>query len=99
MIVISAVFKVQEGKRDRAIDVMQEMANATLKEQGCNDYTFYADLKDPLRFFLFEEWDDQASLDAHFKTEHMAIFRKHLPDLTAHQTQVTRYVVSESGPL
>ena len=52
-----------------------------------------------LFFFLFEEWDGQIYLDAHFKTEHMAEFRKQLPDFTAAPPQVTRYVVSESGPL
>ncbi len=99
MIVIRAVFKVQEGKRAEAINVMQTMSRATLKEKGCNDYTFYADLDDQHKFFLFEEWDDQDCLNAHFKTEHMAEFRKQLPNLSAAPAQITRYVVSESGPL
>ena len=70
-----------------------------MQEEGCKDYTFYADLGDPHKFFLFEEWDGQIYLDAHFKTGHMAEFRKQLPDFTAAPPQVTRYVVSESGPL
>lgn len=99
MIVIAAVFRVKEDKRNEALEAMSEMAAATLKEKGCNDYTFYADLKDTSKFFLFEEWDDQDCLDAHFKTAHMAEFRKKMPDIASEPTVVTRYVVSESGPL
>lgn len=99
MIVIGAVFIVKEDKRDTAIAAMSTMAAATLEEQGCNDYTFYADLKNPNKFFLFEEWDDQDCLNAHFQTPHMAEFRKITPDVLAEPTKLTRYVVSESGPL
>ncbi len=99
MIVIAATFNIKEGKRQEAISTMQTMAKATMQEDGCNDYTFYADLENKNKFFLFEEWVNQEALSAHFEMPHMTIFRAAMSDIAASKTEVIRYLVSESGPL
>lgn len=99
MIVIAATFNIKDGKRQEAITAMQTMAKATMQENGCNDYTFYADLENENKFFLFEEWVNQEALSAHFEMPHMATFRAAMSEIAASKTEVIRYLVSESGPL
>ena len=47
-----------------------ELIDRTREEKGNISYTLYADSEHPGEHVLIEEWEDQASLDAHFKTPH-----------------------------
>ena len=40
----------------------------------------FADLGDSTRLRIFERWEDEAALKAHFKTPHMAEFQKVLAE-------------------
>lgn len=47
-----------------------ELIEKTRQENGNISYTLYADVWHPGEHVLIEEWENQASLDAHFETEH-----------------------------
>ena len=98
MILIAGTVRIQEDKRAAASEAALNMAQATHREPGCLAYTFSADLADAALFHVFEAWTDQAALDAHFQTAHMAEFNRQLPGLVAAAPQLQRYVVSEAGP-
>lgn len=51
------------------------MAAASCAEDGCITYSFNSDLSTPNLVRIVEVWRDQAALDAHFRTHHMAAFR------------------------
>ena len=99
MIVISGVIEVSEASVDDAVAAAATMAVATREEDGCLAYAFYQDVENPCRFRVFEEWRDDAALARHFEAPHMAAFRKVLGGLEITRREITRYVVSESGPL
>lgn len=44
---------------------------------------------------IFEEWETQEALDAHFQTEHMATFRQALPAVVTGSFTLKHYVVSK----
>jgi len=48
---------------------------------------------------LFERWDDQAALDAHFVSEHMAEFQRAMAGITVTGTDIQKYTISEVGPV
>ena len=48
---------------------------------------------------LFEEWQDQAALDVHFATAHMATFQDALGKIGVRSMSVSKYEVSSKGPL
>jgi quinol monooxygenase YgiN len=48
---------------------------ATRAEEGCILYTFAEDVQEPGLLRVFEIWRDQAALDFHFATPHMAEWR------------------------
>ena len=75
MIIISGALKMAEGDIDRLHAAGLAMIEATHKEEGCIAYTFSRDITDPDTLVIFEIWQDDAALAAHFQTPHMAAFQ------------------------
>jgi quinol monooxygenase YgiN len=99
MIVIAGHVLLDPTQRDPAIEAAREMMVETRKENGCISYTFSADLDEPGRFQIFEEWEDDGALAAHFKAPHMAQFQKTVGGLGVREMKVQRYEVSKVGPI
>ncbi len=99
MIVIAGHIRLDPSRRDDAVAAALEVMRETAKEPGCISYTFSADLGDPGRFRIFEEWDSQEALDAHFRTPHMARFQKAVGGLGVQEMAIQKYQVSSVGPL
>jgi len=95
MIVIAVSYKAKPGKRDEALKAARTCAATTRREAGNIDYSFYAGIDDPDSFFLFEQWDNQAALDTHLKSQHLAAFRAALADLTARPSVIRMFEASE----
>ena len=51
-----------------------KMIAETNREDGCLHYTFAEDVADPGLVLISERWRDQAAIDAHSKSAHMAEF-------------------------
>jgi quinol monooxygenase YgiN len=99
MIVIAGHVALDPAKREPAIAAAREMMEETRKEQGCISYTFSADLDEPGRFRIFEEWEDDEALRAHFTSPHLARFQQAVGGLGVREMAVQRYEVSKVGPL
>jgi quinol monooxygenase YgiN len=48
---------------------------------------------------LFELWDDQEALDAHFASDHMAQFQLSMKDVPMAGADIQKYTISEVGPV
>jgi quinol monooxygenase YgiN len=74
-----------------------EMVGLTRAEPGCLGYDLYQSLDDPALMFLYENWTDQAALDAHMNTSHFyRIVRGEIdPRLNAPWTAHTMTMISE----
>ena len=70
MLVIAGHVCIDPEKRSEASAAASEVMIATREERGCISYTFSADLGDASLFNVFEEWESQEALDAHFQTPH-----------------------------
>lgn len=99
MIVVSGTIDLDPANRDAAVALTDTLVAATLQEEGCISYGFWLDPHHDGRFRVFEEWKDQAALDAHFAEPHMAVFMEGLGSLGVTGTAINRYVVSESSKL
>ena len=95
MIVISGCFRFAAENRAAALAAALAMAAETRREDGCITYGFFADVEDENTFRIFEEWESQAHLDAHFQTAHIANFRETVAALAPMERAVSRYVVAE----
>lgn len=99
MIVIIGTIPCNADKRDEAVAAATAMQLATLEEPGCNVYQFSFAIDNPSIVCIAEEWADQAALDAHFASPHMAAFGAQMGDFVTGAGTFTKYVVSSSGPL
>jgi quinol monooxygenase YgiN len=102
MLIIQGDFTVKADRRDEAIQAMIDVAQATQQEAGCIRYNFYADLENPTRFIVYEEWESQAHLDTHLSQDsppaHMVRFRQQMADMRD-SASVRKHQVSESSKL
>lgn len=99
MIIIAGRIRIQPEDRAPAIEAMSAMMAETVKEDGCVSYNFSADLNDDGLFHLFEEWESQEHLDAHFVAPHMATFQTAIASLGDREMDISRYVATEKAPL
>ena len=75
------------------------MVRASRAEDGCIDYAFASDLADPDTLILFERWRDQAALDAHGKSDHMAAFQEFMGANPPEASDLRIYDTDEGQPL
>jgi quinol monooxygenase YgiN len=99
MLIIAGSLTTKDGGRDLFLDTVKTMVVATLQEPGCREYAFSPDPDDPNRILLFELWDDQEALDAHFASDHMAQFQLAIKDVPMVGADVQKYTISEVGPV
>ena len=93
MIIVHGRIPVKPDCREEALRLAREMTEATQAERGCISYDFYVGLSDPNTLMLFQEWEDMDSLMEHFRTPHMDVFLRALPELLSGQITTRRYAV------
>ncbi|CAN5687003.1 hypothetical protein BH23PLA1_BH23PLA1_37170 [soil metagenome] len=74
MICVAVTYVVKAGQENEAIGLFRELTLATRAEPGCRMYQVHRSTSDPRRFFIYEQYDDQAALDAHRATPHFDRF-------------------------
>ncbi len=99
MIVLDVKFILKEECFDEAVAAMKAVAVDTLKENGCAEYRFTLPMNAGDPIVLFEEWESQDALNAHFETSHLAAFRAKMEQVLSVPPIIRRYVVSEAGAL
>lgn len=93
MIVVAGELEIEEADIPKALEAARAVAPEVRREPGCRAYAFYRDVEAPGRFHVFEEWDDDAALKAHFETEHMKRFRAALGEVRVTRRDIRRYAV------
>jgi quinol monooxygenase YgiN len=78
---------------------MQAMLAASRAEDGCLAYSYGEDVAEPGLIRVFEAWRDQACLDAHVQTPHMAAWRAAWPRFGVFDRRLTAYEVVAERPL
>ena len=99
MLVIAGHVRIDPAKSAEARSAANEVMAATRDEAGCISYTFSADLQDEAVFHIFEEWESEEALGAHFQTPHMATFQGKFGALGVSETRLQKYEVASVAPL
>lgn len=94
MLVVIATLTGKPDRRDEIEAALTTAAAASRTEEGCLSYSFCRDLEDADRYVSVEIWADQAALDAHFTTPHLAELLGKAPDLLAGAPDVKTYETS-----
>ena len=78
---------------------MERMLAASRAEEGCLAYSYAEDVAEPGLIRVFEIWRDQAAIDAHFATAHMAVWRAAWPEFGVSDRRLTLYETAAERPL
>ncbi len=95
MLIVTGLIHVGEGACGDFIKHATEMARATQEESGCYTYNFYRAIDDSTCFRIYEEWEDEAALAAHFETEHMARYRGLVDTLDIKSMSIVKFEAGE----
>jgi len=74
---------------------MKQMADASRAEDGCVEYGYAEDIFDPGLIHVKELWTNQAALDRHFASDHIAEWRAEWPRLGIRDRDLCIYDVGE----
>ena len=98
-LIIAGTVRVPPENLERFKPHMQAMLTASRAEDGCQEYSYAVDVAEPGLVRIFEAWRDQAALDAHFLTAHMATWRSHWPEFGVSDRRLFAYETASERPL
>ena len=98
-LIVAGTVRAPRENIERLRPHMLEMMTRTRAEDGCLAYGYAEDVAEPGLIHVFERWRDQAALDAHFKTEHMARWREAWPSFGVSERKLFAYEVASERPL
>ncbi|MDH3752899.1 MAG: antibiotic biosynthesis monooxygenase [Acidimicrobiia bacterium] len=99
MLLIAGTITLDPRKIDEAMEAAVTMMKATHEEPGNIEYVFSVD---PIRegiVHVFEKWDGEESLAAHFGARHMAEFQAKVPSLGITGMDIRKYEIASEGPI
>ena len=71
MLIVAVVFDFAPGGFERIKEEILDAIENSRKEEGAQIYDWALDVTAPDRAIIFEVWNDQAALDAHFTHPYM----------------------------
>lgn len=99
MLIVAGTIRVNPAKRSELLEAVAPMVVASNAEAGCHAYVFSPDVDDDGLLHLFERWENQAALDAHFASEHMAEWQQRAAALEILERDILKYTIAEVGPV
>jgi quinol monooxygenase YgiN len=76
MICVAVTYIIKPGHESEAVELFRALTTPTRSEPGCRMYLAHRSTADPRKFFLYEQYDDQAALDAHRASSHFEQYAK-----------------------
>jgi quinol monooxygenase YgiN len=82
MIVLTVQWLAKLGEEDKVKETFQKLAEASRKEPGCRLYLVHQHRDNRRRFFLYEQYENDAALQAHRESPHFQTFgMQELPEI------------------
>jgi quinol monooxygenase YgiN len=82
MVVLAVTWMAKTGREAEVAAVFAKLTEASRKEPGCLLYQVHRHKTEPRRFFIYEQYKDDAALEAHRATAHFLQYaKKDLPKI------------------
>lgn len=98
MILVTGTIRIPAANLADAIPAMRQMIEHSRGEAGCIEYSYAHDMLDPDLIRITELWSSSEALDAHFRTPHLASWRKRWPELGITDRNLVLHEVETSRP-
>ena len=76
MMVLAVTWRAHEKQETKVAAIFGKLQEASRKEPGCLMYVVHQHLNDPRRFFVYEQYRDQAALESHWNSPHFLQYAK-----------------------
>jgi (4S)-4-hydroxy-5-phosphonooxypentane-2,3-dione isomerase len=70
MVVLSVIWMAKAGHEAEVAELFRKLQEASRKEPGCQMYQVHRHRTEPRKFFLYEQYVDDAALEAHKSAGH-----------------------------
>ncbi len=81
LMILYAEFTAKPGSEAEVEKLISGLAEQVRLEPGNTEFTVYRERDNPRKFFVFEQYLDEASFDAHISAEYGLIFNQQLSSL------------------
>ena len=82
MVVLVVTWMAKVGHEKEVADLFAKLTAESRKEPGCAMYVAHRHKTEPRRYFIYEQYKDDAALEAHRSAPHFLKFaRKELPKI------------------
>jgi (4S)-4-hydroxy-5-phosphonooxypentane-2,3-dione isomerase len=82
MVVLAVTWTAKQGRDAEVSALLSKLTEESRKEPGCVMYQVHRHRTDPRRFFIYEQYKDDAALEAHRSAPHFLQFaKKDLPKI------------------
>jgi quinol monooxygenase YgiN len=98
-IIISGTVDLPPERLDAALAAAKPLIEGALTEPGCLDYDWCPDPLHPGRLRVFERWESEAALAAHFQNEWYLRMRDTLGSFGLLAASTAKYRVDRSEPV
>lgn len=91
MIKVMATLIAKADKVAETQAALSSLVAPTTAEPGCISYELFQADDDPTEFVTIEEWTDQAAIDSHMGSDHIAAALAAAPDILGAAPKITNY--------
>lgn len=82
MVVLVVTWAAKAGREAEVADTFLKLTGESRKEPGCLMFQVHRHRTEPRRFFIYEQYKDDAALEAHRSTPHFLQYaKKDLPKI------------------
>jgi len=82
MVVLAVVWMAKAGREADTASTFSKLTGESRKEPGCLMYQVHRQKTEPRRFFIYEQYKDDAALEAHRAAPHFLQYaKKELPKI------------------
>ena len=82
MVVLAVTWVARVGREAEVVGLFSKLTEESRKEPGCAMFQVHRHRTEPRRFFIYEQYTDDAALEVHRNTEHFLQYaRKDLPKI------------------
>src|SRR6476659_2791571 len=76
MVVLAVTWMAKAGRESEVAALFEKLTEHSRKEPGCAMYQVHRHKTDPRRFFIYEQYKDDAALEAHRAAPHFLQFAR-----------------------
>ncbi|MGA3104163.1 MAG: putative quinol monooxygenase [Terriglobales bacterium] len=82
MVVLAVTWMAKLGHESDVAVIFEKLTTESRKEPGCLMYQVHKHKTDPRRFFIYEQYKDDAAMEAHRTSSHfLQLAKKDLPKI------------------